>query len=239
VFLPLDIETLPSPYAPDPFTVKVRKDLKDPDKIAAAITKGVADEWASQALDPMMGSTLTIGFSPPDTFAQDIRDVVAWWPPPERVAEDNRLLTARYAERTLLEWLETLIFEKKVSSLVTWGGAEFDIPWLIKRAMVYKMHRLAAQLKGLPHHDLMKVWSLGARHKRDEECHALTHVARGLGGQRPDDDIGGGGVFGAFRMNDLHAIDRHVKWDIVDLCLIGSRLQSCGLWDPAETPRRW
>lgn len=232
----IDIETIPSPWPPSPFDVKVDGRLKDEDKKAADRKAKVQEEWAKQALDPMCGSTLCIGVAGVGSFDADTTST--WWVQPEATT-DNRMMNARFGERALLEQLDDHIVTQQVSSLVTWGGTDFDIPWLIKRAMVYKLRGLASALKHLPHHDLCRVWLLGARNKPESQCFRLEHVAKGLGGQRPAEDIGGGGVFGAFCMNDLQSIDHHLRWDVSDLCLIGNRLYECGLWDPAETPRRW
>lgn len=222
-----DIETLPQPGV-DLFalaqTIKVDKRLKDPEKIKAAEAERyqkAIEQWRDTSLDPLRGFTYTIGYA----IGNDAEPCVLLHPP-QREYEGDRLASQMSAERILLEDVDEVL--SRVDAIVTWYGFYFDIPWLIKRALKYKMYGLAQKLKAIPHHDLHHVWAMGDR----KATTRLTDVAKFLGLKVVEGEIDGSQVFDAFTIGDHASVVVHQRMDIERLQGVGDALQSAGVWKP-------
>lgn len=136
-----DIETGANPenlaLMPDP---EPPANLKDPEKIAAAVEAKRIEQLEKAALDPDYGKILSIGFSVTTAEANAInvfvnRDV--YFPNPENPPEDHQWLAApEYAvtEGELLEifWNE---FAACAGCCVGYNILGFDLPYLLRRSM--------------------------------------------------------------------------------------------------------
>jgi DNA polymerase elongation subunit (family B) len=170
----LDIETSPLPllekFKPD---FQAPRNLKDPDKIKAAIDEKIEEWTANAALHAVTGQILAI------TWALD----------------NGPILFSDKPEKELLTDL-TLIIKTQLQNnrpVYTWNGASFDFPFICQRAAVYRMplfRTLTDKFRGRYYWnenlvDARAVWSMYSSDYRET---SLGKVALALGvGQKNGD----------------------------------------------------
>jgi hypothetical protein len=212
MYLYIDIETVPSPMAPDERAalVKAPANYKDEAKIAAYIAEHAEEEYRRGSLDYRRGDVLSIG------AAMDDGPVFAWID-----TEHGGLacLDALWAE---FEWAFT------GRQAIRWVGHNvkgFDLPWLWRLA-VKDGHPLADHI---PHDkwgnnvdDTMELWAgTDYRHKA-----SLADIAAYLGIKGKSGH--GSEVYGLFVAGELDQIRAYQAQDVEVVREVHRRLTGRG-----------
>ena len=209
----LDIETAPIP-ADDPrwlrwlavqdAEVRAPGNLKDPEKIAAAIAEkraALASERDRTTLDPMLGSIVVVGFAVNDGPVQVLASL------------DERALLTDLADRLPLAGCR----------YVGHHIAGFDGPWLQSRAYHHGLRQLAHRFGfpgskpwDRPLEDTRDLWpaAKGLDVVRGVNGASLPSLCAYLGIDIPDDDITGADVAGALARGDVAAVVEHCRRDV-------------------------
>lgn len=125
----LDIETIPGPNRPSPESIKAPANYKDPAKIRAYQEEAVEDEWRKQALHPLQGRIVCIGYAVDDQ--------------PVRIIQTE-------TEQVMLTLLSADLKTQLGHDLLTWVGhnvADFDLQWLRLRAIKYGLTWLQQNIR--------------------------------------------------------------------------------------------
>ena len=147
----IDIETMPNPEMisklPDP-EIKTGN-IKDPAKIQAKMDAAREKQIAEMALSPLYGKIACCGIVNKDTEYVEFG------------------LNGNYNEIKIIEILfDTVLgFHRDGNStVITWNGINFDIPFIYKRALMLgikppvSMPYWMKRYSNVPHCDLMQVW---------------------------------------------------------------------------------
>jgi 3'-5' exonuclease len=189
----VDIETIPSDTMPTIEDVKCPGNITKPESILKYQTEHQLEAYKKQALDSMEGQIICIGFN----------------------MEDGGMEIKAGYEIELLSWLAHHIGETQGQYLlpitfIGWNISTFDIPWLWRKAIQYKLPKLR---NALPHNnknmviDLMKVWAAEYR-----DYVSLADCAKFLG--IPHEGGDGSEIYDLWKANDLEAIAAHCKRDL-------------------------
>jgi DNA polymerase elongation subunit (family B) len=160
-----DIETIPNPAAaaflPEP---EAAKNLKDPAKIAADIAEKKQNQVSRMALDPLTGricayAMVSTGEAPGELSR--FVEVLSGTP-----GDDD--------ERAMVQAIMRALGSEDMR-LATWNGANFDLPYVYKRALIlgvdpahFGAPPLSAWTKRYStdrHFDLMQIWSNWGSHE--------------------------------------------------------------------------
>lgn len=152
----IDIETLPNidliDCLPEP---KAPGNLKDPAKIAAAIQEKKAEQVDKMALDPLFGRICAY----------------SWWGEGNDHGYSVMSDTTQAEEiRLVRELLQMFVITNTTApSIVTWNGMSFDVPFIVKRAMLLNVERptgfpglkyFTKRYSHVPHCDMAKELTL-------------------------------------------------------------------------------
>lgn len=193
-----DIETGPLPEAeligmmPE---FDAPSNLKDPDKIAAAIAKKRADYIADAALDPLTGCVLAIGVNG-DVVEGDEAEMLKafWW----LLSEDGRF-----------------------PQIIGFNITGFDLPFLFKRSWRHGIKPPSWLRKGRYWDsdvvDLREVWCMGDRTAKGSLEAVAMHLGLGC-------KLGSGKDFAALWKDDKQAAIKYLKRDVELTKLIAERM---------------
>ena len=195
------------------------KNIKDKAKWKADHALEVVSKTS---LDTMHGWTLCVGLARDDNAPR-----VLW----------NEALTADHTmpptggEAQLMVDLDNALARHPRHEIVTYNGARFDLPWLKRRALKYRLPNLARRL----HQD--KPWSKGFVDVHAAFCAperfisgtTLDEVAAFFGLPSSGDEITGAEVAERYSQGDLESIATHVKSDVTTLRELFIRLREAGI----------
>lgn len=103
-------------------SIKPRKNVKDPDKIAADVEKKRLDIYEKAALSPLTGRVAVIGYIAIDESGNERQEV---------------LTTQASTERELLSVIADVMRAMDPRRIVTFNGRRFDLPFLAARSMIH------------------------------------------------------------------------------------------------------
>lgn len=200
----VDIETIPGPNQPsiEEIAALAPKTMKKADTIQAWAEENADSEYRKQALDSMQGEILAIGYAFED-------------------AEPVCLIRGDGldAEADLLA-----VFEQSVESLMAefgslrpvWIGHNvraFDLPWLWRKALKYRLHDLARRIpRGRYDKDVEDTMEIWAADYKDRVGLSKVAAFLGLGGKTEGMD--GSKVFDAWKAGELERIAGYCVGDV-------------------------
>jgi predicted PolB exonuclease-like 3'-5' exonuclease len=197
-----DIETIPNmamvDCLPEP---EPAANIKDPEKIAADVQKKKAKQVDTMALSPMFGRICAFSWYGSDGYGCDVMKEVS-------EAEEIRLVESALTHFT--------ITNDTAPSIITWNGNAFDLPFLIKRAMLLRvavpsgfpgLSYFTKRYSHVPHCDMMQ--ELAGWGQQTTSLDVAAKVI--LGKQKPEHDFtqfakqitcGDGEQIGLYCLND-------------------------------------
>jgi hypothetical protein len=211
----LDVETLPHWDNRPELYPQTDARLTDPEKIR----KNQEKSWLDTSKHPEKGCILTLGWRK-DPGEVDYAQAI-WYP--DQANTGSKLKDAVVTEFCVLEDLERLLVG--VNQLVSW--TDFDIHFVVKRAMKHRMYTLARTIMAMRQVDLHFQWNLRNRTRFTK----MRDVAEMLGIETKP-DITGKDVYYCYSIGDLKSIDFHLLQDVDLLYRVGVAMGECGLWNP-------
>jgi len=193
----IDLETIPGPVKPDPFTISAPANYKDPEKIRSYQLDAVGSEWRKESLVSLKGRVICIGWAVGDDPVQLLADM------------DD--------EKAIIEDFAALVWEDVGIKGVDWIGFNlrtFDLNWLRHRAYKYGLTQLAASIPYLRYDksviDLREVWN-GADYQGRG---TLAEIAAFMGLEGKQDGMDGSKVFGLWQEEKLSEIVHYCAQDV-------------------------
>lgn len=204
VRLYVDIETIPGPHPPslEELEALAPKTHKKPETVRQWAGENQDGEYRKQALDSMQGEILAIGYAFDDaTPAVLIRS--------EAIPSEADLLT-------VFEHVVEAAMAKRGSMRPVWVGhniRSFDLPWLWRKALKYRLYDLAARIpRGRYDKDAEDTLELWATDYKDRVGLARVAAFLGLAGKSAGMD--GGKVFDAWQAGEAARIAEYCGQDV-------------------------
>ena len=204
VRLYVDIETIPSPVAPsiEDLELQAPKTMKKPETIRAWAEENQEHEHRKQALDSMAGEILAIG------YAWNDEEPEVLYRGPDMPGEGDLLQAFELAVEARMH--------NHGRMKPVWIGHNvrtFDLPWLWRKALKYRLHDLAARIpRGRYDKDVEDTLELWAADYKDRV--GLNRLAAFLGLDGKTGGMDGSKVYDAWRAGEIDQIARYCAGDV-------------------------